>query len=71
MDEIILRLDRETAAVLRDHIYMVGEHFAAGTPVEQFPQEDAERLARVMCDLDRALGGPGCMACAMSGRSHH
>lgn len=71
MDEIILRLDQETAAVLRDHLYMVGEHFAAGTPIEQFSPEDEERLAKVMCDLGRALGGPGCTACAMGSRPHH
>ncbi|GII04226.1 hypothetical protein [Planobispora takensis] len=70
MEEIMLRLNREAATVLRDHLYMVGEHFAAGTPVVQFPREDEERLAKVMCDLDKALGGRGCIACAMGGRSH-
>jgi hypothetical protein len=70
VDEIILRLDRETAAVLRDHIYMVGEHFAAGVPVVQFAPEDEARLSRVMCDLGRALGGRGCTACAMGSPCH-
>ncbi|GAA4576533.1 hypothetical protein GCM10023193_77770 [Planotetraspora kaengkrachanensis] len=70
MDEIMLRLDRETAAVLRDHIYMVCEHFAAGVPIEQFAPADERRLGRVMCDLDKALGGRGCVACAMGGLCH-
>jgi hypothetical protein len=32
VEEITLRLDRESAAVLRDHLSMLGEHFVAGSP---------------------------------------
>ncbi|NJP30207.1 hypothetical protein FLW53_39655 [Microbispora sp. SCL1-1] len=66
----MLRLNRETTTVLRDHLYMLGEHFAAGTPMVQFPPEDEERFAKVTCGLDKALGGRGCLACAMGGHSH-
>ncbi|RJL31815.1 hypothetical protein D5H75_19180 [Bailinhaonella thermotolerans] len=67
----MLRLDVATAEVIRDHIYMVGEHFAGGSSVRRFSRADEARLAAVMCALDKAVGGRGCMACAMARRSVH
>ena len=57
-EEVVLRLDRPTATALADLIYNVGEHQAAGMPIAELPEDDSERLGRVLHDLWRALGVP-------------
>jgi hypothetical protein len=61
-DEIVLRLDRETARDLWSVLYMYGEHYAAGAPVERLPPEAEHRLGKFLRSLDVALGGPGRIA---------
>jgi hypothetical protein len=55
VETIVLSLDRETAIDLRDLIYGVGEHLAAGAPLPEFDGAASERL-RVVLD---ELGGLG------------
>lgn len=63
MDEkITLTVDPETARALRDVLYMYGEHYAAGAPIERLPQGAETRLGTFLRDLDIALGGTGRMA---------
>ncbi|WP_204342533.1 hypothetical protein [Micromonospora terminaliae] len=57
-EEVVLRLDRPTAASLADLIYNVGEHQAAGMPIAELSTDDSARLGRVLRDLWRALGVP-------------
>lgn len=58
-DEIVLHLDKATARDLRSVLYMYGEHYAAGAPVERLPPEAERRLGKFLKDLDVALGGHG------------
>jgi hypothetical protein len=63
MDEKnMLTIDPETAGALRDVLYMYGEHYAAGAPIERMPQDAETRLGTLLRDLDIALGGTGRMA---------
>ncbi|MGV9765045.1 hypothetical protein [Micromonospora tulbaghiae] len=57
-EEVVLRLDRPTATALADLICNVGEHQAAGMPIGELPEDDSERLGRVLHDLWQALGVP-------------
>ncbi|WP_259275874.1 hypothetical protein [Micromonospora chalcea] len=57
-EKVVLRLDRPTATALADLIYNVGEHQAAGMPIAELPEDDSERLGRVLHDLRRALSIP-------------
>jgi hypothetical protein len=61
-EEIVLHLDHETARDVWSVLYMYGEHYAAGAPVERLPPEAENRLGRFLRDLDVALGGSGRMA---------
>jgi hypothetical protein len=58
-EEITLNVDAETARALRDVLYMYGEHYAAGAPIERLPRDSETRLGAFLRDLDIALGGPG------------
>jgi hypothetical protein len=55
MDDIVLRLDRQTAIDLRDLIYGTGEHIAAGAPLPDFDTAANERLATVLNALEGEL----------------
>ena len=55
MEEIVLSLDRDTATDLRDLIYGVGEHLAAGAPVPVFDGAASERLHVLLDELDDKL----------------
>ena len=55
-DEIVLRLDRETAETLHTALYESGEHLAAGAPLSRPGPAETARLAAILRDLDHALG---------------
>lgn len=55
----MLRLDNETAQDLWSVLYMYGEHYATGTPIEPLPPEAEHRLGRFLKNLYVALGGSG------------
>jgi hypothetical protein len=59
---IELGIDRRTAELLRDVLYDLGEHQAAGAPLPQPGPEDSEVLGAFLRELDRKLGGTGRMA---------
>lgn len=60
MAEVIeLRVDRATALDLRDALYQLGEHIAAGRPIDAMPAETSQRLGALLRNLDVELGGPG------------
>ncbi|WP_329107060.1 hypothetical protein OG792_02805 [Micromonospora sp. NBC_01699] len=58
-DPIELSLDRATAEDLRDALYDLGEHLAAGRPIPLMPTATSSRLGALLRDLDVRLGGPG------------
>jgi hypothetical protein len=58
-ETIELRIDRVTAEDLRDALHALGEHIAAGVPIDAMPSDTAERLGRFLRDLDIHLGGTG------------
>jgi hypothetical protein len=55
-DDIVLRLDRETADLLYVALSEAGEHLAAGAPLSAPSAEEAERLASFLSDLGHLLG---------------
>ena len=55
MEAIVLNLDHETAIDLRDLIYAVGEHLAAGAPLPDFDGPASERLRAVLDELEERL----------------
>ncbi len=57
-EEVVLRLDRPTAAAIADLLYNIGEHQAAGMPIAELSTDNSERVGRVLHDLWRALGVP-------------
>jgi hypothetical protein len=57
MKKITLALDREAAIDLRDLIYGVGEHVAAGAPLPEFDSAASSRLGAVLEDLEKQLRG--------------
>ena len=59
---VVLRIDTRTAKLLRDALYGLGEHQAAGAPVPVFDSNDSQLLGRFLRDLDIKLGGTGRMA---------
>jgi hypothetical protein len=61
-DEIVLRLDKETARDLWSVLCMYGEHYAAGASIEPLPPEVEHRLGKFLRSLDVALGNPGRIA---------
>ncbi|MCO6010584.1 hypothetical protein NE236_37065 [Actinoallomurus purpureus] len=61
-EKIVVSLDPEVATDLRDLLYMYGEHYAAGAPIQRLPHEAEMRLGTFLRDLDIALGGSGRMA---------
>lgn len=62
-DEIAIRLDRETARIVRDALHSLGEHQAAGLPIPDAIDPDAaRRLAWFIAELTRQLGGSGRVA---------
>ncbi|MGC4864106.1 hypothetical protein ACLQ3B_01565 [Micromonospora sp. DT53] len=58
-DPIELLLDPATAEDLRDALYNLGEHQAAGRPIPYMGTETSERLGALLRDLDIRLGGTG------------
>ncbi|MFY1687054.1 hypothetical protein [Plantactinospora sp. WMMB782] len=58
-DLIELNLDRPTAEDLRNALYDLGEHLAAGRPIPEMDAATSRRLGALLRDLDIRLGGPG------------
>ncbi|MFV2008786.1 MULTISPECIES: hypothetical protein [unclassified Micromonospora] len=58
-DPIVLRLDPATVEDLRNVLYDLGEHQAAGRPIPHMDGETSERLGTLLRDLDIMLGGSG------------
>jgi len=56
---IELRLDPATAEDLRNVLYDLGEHQAAGRPIPHMDGETSERLGALLRELDIRLGGSG------------
>jgi len=61
-ESIEIRTDAVTARVLRDVLYALGEHQAAGAPMPTLDAEESTRLGEFLRDLDRQLGGAGRMS---------
>jgi hypothetical protein len=62
-NEITIRLNRETARIVRDALHSLGEHQAAGLPLPDTIDPDvAHRLASFITELTRQLGGSGRVA---------
>jgi hypothetical protein len=57
-----LSVDRRTAELLRDVLYELGEHQAAGAPIPQTTPDDSELLGALLRELDLKLGGTGRLA---------
>jgi len=55
-DDVVLRMDRETAEDLYVAMYELGEHIAAGAPITPPPAEEVERLGRLLRDLAHSIG---------------
>ena len=55
-DDIVLRLDRDTAEDLYEVLWLVGEHIAADAPITEPPPEADARLARMFKSLGDSLG---------------
>ena len=55
-DNIVLRLDAQTAEDLYVALYEAGEYIAAGAGVTPPTAEEAERLGTLLRDLGHALG---------------
>ncbi|WP_281895294.1 hypothetical protein [Micromonospora humidisoli] len=58
-EPIELRLDPATAEDLRDALYNLGEHQAAGRPIPHMDTDTSRRLGVLLRDLDIRLGGSG------------
>jgi hypothetical protein len=58
---IDIRTDTATARVLRDVLYALGEHQAAGAPMPTLDADESTRLGALLRDLDVQLGGAGRM----------
>jgi hypothetical protein len=56
LTEVVLRLDEASARDLLDTIYAVGEHVAAGAPIQQDPPDVVRRMAAVQRELEGQLG---------------
>ena len=55
-EKISLEINRRTAILLRDTIYALGEHQAAGGRIPYFNTEDSESLGAILKDLEYLLG---------------
>ena len=61
-DEIVLRLDRETAQAVYQVLYQLGEHFAVGGPIPALNDPSLpgfNQISDFMRRLNLALGGSG------------
>ncbi|MFF4959374.1 hypothetical protein [Streptomyces sp. NPDC001222] len=58
-DDIVLRLDRDSAEDLYEVLRLLGEHIAAGAPIPEPPADANERLGRVFRSLGDSLGRKG------------
>ncbi|MEV4664424.1 hypothetical protein AB0J85_21040 [Micromonospora echinofusca] len=58
-DPIELRLDRATAQDLRNALYDLGEHQAAGRAIPHMDTDMSNRLGVFLRELDIRLGGSG------------
>ncbi|MEU5666689.1 hypothetical protein [Streptomyces longwoodensis] len=58
-DDVVLRLDHDSAEDLYEVLWLFGEHIAAGAPITEPPAEANERLNRVFKVLGDALGKSG------------
>ena len=61
-DRIMINVDVRTAQLLRQALYDLSEHQAAGVPIKPYDSEESRLIGKFLSDLDKMLGGIGRMA---------
>jgi hypothetical protein len=55
MQGILLQLDEASGRDLRDALYLLGEHIAAGMTIPELPETFHKNIGRVLQELDLQL----------------